>query len=318
MASKSMTKRLQSQSGAPLFHVQADKWLKDAASRNREPLRPKSVATYAQRLKSDILPILGTLPLDAVGNIEVNQLVNTLVSRKLSANTIQLNINIIKQIRASAVNSTGEQLYPYTWNSAVIDAPVISKKTTKRPIATVLAIQGGLSCACASQGTKLLLAVLAGTGMRIQEALALRKGDFRGTYWNHALSKIKVEEQRDKATLLPTKTEAGEREIDLPTELNEFLMTHVALGVGLMFPLSEGTYRAELIKCGVIGGFHSLRRFRTTHLRMQGVPEPLVKFWIGHEDESVTDSYTQVGTEIEKRKEQANRAGLGFVLPEAI
>jgi integrase len=82
-----------------------------------------------------------------------------------------------------------------------------------------------------------------------------------------------------------------------------------------MFPQSESHYRLALNKCGIKGGFHSLRRFRVTHLRTEGVPDPLVHFWVGHEDETVTDGYTIVKSEIEKRKTWVEKVGLGFTLP---
>jgi hypothetical protein len=50
---------------------------------------------------------------------------------------------------------------------------------------------------------------------------------------------------------------------------------------------------------------------------MQGVPSSLIHFWIGHEDDDgVTSRYTEVGSEIEARKMHANKAGLGFALPD--
>jgi integrase len=308
-------------STAPLFTVQADRWLENGKTRNRNPWRPATVKNYVSQIEKHLKPVLGQIPLDAIGNKAVRDLSASLVQKKLKPASIQLILNIIKEIRASALGVEGEQLYPYTWNTEFIDAPIVDKKAQKTPKASAAAIQAGFSCACASQGTKLLLAVLAGSGLRIQEALALRvtRDDGVSTIWVPDESKIIVRQQRDDLAFATTKTTAGQREIDLPTELNDWLQFRLNINDlnGLVFPKSEALYRSELIRCKVIGGFHSLRRFRVTHLKMQGVPSSLIHFWIGHEDDDgVTSRYTEVGSEIEARKMHANKAGLGFALPD--
>jgi hypothetical protein len=59
-------------------------------------------------------------------------------------------------------------------------------------------------------------------------------------------------------------------------------------------------------------GFHALRRFRTTWLRKNRAPEDLIRFWLGHADETVTDGYSKLGEDVEYRKEVAAEVGLGF------
>jgi integrase len=61
-------------------------------------------------------------------------------------------------------------------------------------------------------------------------------------------------------------------------------------------------------------GFHSFRRFRVTHLRKQGTPEDLLRFWIGHGDKTVTDRYDKLREEVAYRNAQAERVGIGFNL----
>ena len=38
-------------------------------------------------------------------------------------------------------------------------------------------------------------------------------------------------------------------------------------------------------------GLHAFRRFRTETLRRARVPEDLIKVWLGHSKESITDYY---------------------------
>jgi integrase len=88
-----------------------------------------------------------------------------------------------------------------------------------------------------------------------------------------------------------TKTEAGEREIDLAPELVEMIQEHVGARSGFVFSTNKG---GLLIQRNVLRmlhnvlkrlgmpklGFHAFRRFRVTHLRKNMVPEHLIKFWI--------------------------------------
>jgi integrase len=61
--------------------------------------------------------------------------------------------------------------------------------------------------------------------------------------------------------------------------------------------------------------FRVFRRSRVTHLREQGTPEEILRFWIGHADKSITDRYSKMSKRIQTRKDWAEKAGLGFDLP---
>jgi integrase len=323
--SKSVTKRLRQQSAAPSLREQYEIWFQKGLTRNRSPFRPETAKSYKSQLEKNVLPFIGNFPLDTVGNTVLKDLAAALKQQGLSPATITRNLNNVKDIRASAKNQDGEQLYPYVWDTDFIDAPIIDKKQQRRPIASAQAVSDAIKCT--SGPMRALVALLAGSGLRVNEALAVtitaHPDNGWGTVWLPEQSKIIVRTQRSGGYLtggktVPVKTEAGNREVDLAPELNEFLSKTLSdNGLGTQFLKSEGFYRQELVKCGILGGFHSLRRFRVTHLRLQGVPDALIHFWVGHEDSTVTGRYTEVGPEIEARKLQAARAGLGFTLPEA-
>jgi integrase len=303
----------------PLFKDQALVWLSEGTNRKRNSFRPGTIKTYSSQIENHLIPLIGKEPLDTVGNKALKRIAVKLMDKGLSAATIDLNLNIVKQIRASAVDQEGAQVYPYTWNSNFIDAPVLDRGKQKTPVASAQTIQDALKAA--PRDVAALLALLSSTGLRIAEALALQVvilDNGVATVWLPDESKIIVRLQRRGNVFGPTKTKAGNREIDLPTALNDYLKRSIEIEAGpsTVFPLSEGFYRLAFKKYGILGGFHSLRRFRVTHLRLNNVPDSLIHFWIGHEDESVTDRYTKVGSEIEARKTQADRAGLGFELPE--
>lgn len=312
--SKSIVKRLQHRSSAPLFKLQAYAWLKVGQARRLRPFRPATVRSYKSQIETNLIPYIGELPVEVVGNKAVKELVARLAEQGLSAATIAHNINIIKEIRASVKGEEGEELYPYTWNTEFIDAPAVENQKT--PIASAQMVQDAINRDCGVVSR--LVAVLAGTGLRIGEALAITVGidDQASNFWDG--EKIIVRGQRRGGKLSSTKTDAGVREIDLSPELNRYLKSKLEIKTGFVFYRSVNFYRESFRKCGIDTGFHSLRRFRVTHLRLQSVPDPLIHFWVGHEDETVTDRYTKVGSEIESRKQWAEKAGLGFTVRAAV
>jgi hypothetical protein len=80
-----------------------------------------------------------------------------------------------------------------------------------------------------------------------------------------------------------------------------------------LFTMSERTLRRRIEELG-IHGFHSMRRFRITHLQGENVPQMLTKFWAGHAASDQTEKYTKMGAQIQERKDWAGKAGLGFQL----
>jgi integrase len=311
---------------APLFATVYAEWLKNGIERNLDPFRPQTAKTYKSQIETNVLPVLGELPINTVGNKELNLVVRRMVKDGYSASTIALNINLIKDIRIFLRNDEGP-IYPVQWDTRTIDAPKVNKRLQKTPKASAQSLQAALKCTAGVLAhTQVLLALLAGSGLRIQEALAVKVGpdNLIDTFWLPEESKIIVRRQRDGNVFGPIKTEAGQdREVDIAKRLSDWMCRKILSfqltqfpKSELLFPESESFYRNQFQKCGIFGGFHSIRRFRTTQIRMVGVPDPLVKFWIGHQDPSVTGRYTQVASEIQARKVHAEAAGLGFELPE--
>src|SRR5258708_24385382 len=248
--SKSVIKRLTAQTaGAPVFSEQANRWLAEGQSRKRNPFRPLNFRTYSSEIENHVQPIIGQIPVQAIGNAVVKYVASQLGTKGFSATTIELNINIIKQIRASILDQEGAQVYPYTWNSDFIDAPIVDKDKQKTPIASAQAVGDALSKNC--RGIGALVALLTGSGLRVAEGLALRIGvpdDGKGTVWIPQENRGIVRNQRNGKTFGPVKTKAGNREIDLAEPLNNYLKKMVQPGPSIIFPFSEGRYLKTLLK----------------------------------------------------------------------
>lgn len=288
-------------SGHLTFSKQAQLFLEQAAKR-RNPLRPKTLATYAERLKNDILPSIGQKSMDIIDNVRVKALVDKWAVHGVSRSRMTLNISVIKEIVASAVNEKGEKLYNVAWNPDFWDLPAGTPKK-----ATVSAQEVQDAIFKLPRHSSAMAALLAGTGLRIGEALGLTANS-----WIPSDSKIIVTGQRGGA---PTKTQAGVREVDLAPELNEYLKTGVKVETKELFPYSKNYYRDHFELAGLKGGFHALRRFRTTYLAAQSCPPGLARYWTGHAAGDVHEGYEQFGKEIQTRKAEAARIGLGFELP---
>ncbi len=291
------------------FQTAAEAFMTEIASRKSDPVRPNTLHVYRSLLDARILPVIGGEDLANVGNKTAKMLVTRLTAAGLSPATINLAVSLMKQIVKSAVDENGDQLYPRTWNTRFIDAPRLNPASQKAPIAPADALSraGGRT----SGEVKALVAVLGATGLRIGEALALTFED-----WDLAAGTLRVHSTMVDGQVQPdTKTQAGTRVVDLHPQLSVFLHSQFANRerTGRLFLSSESTLRRQLGALG-IPGFHSLRRFRITHLQGSNVPTTLIKFWAGHAAGDVTERYTKIGSQIQERKDWSERAGLGFQL----
>jgi integrase len=134
------------------------------------------------------------------------------------------------------------------------------------------------------------------------------------------------------------KTANGEREVDLHPSMAAMLREYISRRVsakhdaerksGLLFcsrngkPLHQSSILRRKLhavlsklgqpKCGV----HAFRRFRNTYLRnFTTTPPGLIKFWMGHAGEGMSDLYDKIKEDVAFRKQVAEEAGLGFHLP---
>lgn len=291
------------------FRQQAENYMSEIATRTR----PNTVHVYRSLLDARILPAIGREDLANVNNKTAKLLVGRLAEAQLSPATINLAVTLVKQIVKSAVDEEGNQLYPRTWNPDFIKAPRVDPDAQKTPITPSQTLTEAIT---ATKGeVRALVALLAGTGLRIGEALAIEVGETgQNTVWDPEAGTITVRSiVVDGKTQPAPKTRAGKRTVDLDVELNQLLKAELSAEPGRVFHSSETTLRRRLAALG-IHGFHSMRRFRITHLQGQSVPTPLVKFWAGHAAADVTERYTKMGSQIAERKDWSERAGLGFQL----
>jgi integrase len=222
---------------------------------------------------------------------------------------------VVKAVVGSLVNEEGEPVFPRKWNHDFIDLPIV--KGQHQPILSREEIERVLDEA--TGWYLVFFALVAGTGMRAGEALALEVPDLQG-------DTLRIRQNLDQRKLDTPKTEAGTREVDLAPELATMVREHIGCrSTGFLFHTRNGgpVLQRNVLRVlhGILVGmgkpklgFHAFRRFRVTHLRKNRVPEDLIKFWIGHAPQSVTDEYSKLKHDVHFRKDVAEKVGLGFDL----
>jgi len=302
------------------FREQAAWWIEHVQQRKRKPVAPATVEWWQGALDTWILPNLGDVPLSAVGNLALKGLVEKMVKASLSPKTVNTYSQVVKSVVASAVNEEGEQIFPRKWNHEFVDMPLVDKSKQNTTHFTSEVITGILA---SSKGYKqTFCALLGGTGLRAGEALGIEVGkhisdDFRTLYIRQKVRRGKLEDF--------LKTEGGRRDVDLCPILAEMLKKYVGERTsGFLFQNKNGNSfsQTNLLRRGLhaalkkLGqpkaGFHAFRRFRTTWLRKSRTPEDLIRFWLGHADETVTDGYSKLREDVQYRREVAEKIGLGF------
>jgi len=301
---------------------QAEKFMTQIKARRRNPVRLATAAAYQSHLNKWILPLLGSEDLAKIENGVVKNFIQKLTESDLKPASITAILTVVKMVVASAVDENGNQLFPRVWNHEFLDTPIISKSEQDAPILPLKALETAIKRA---KGTdKALYALLAGTGLRVGEALALMVGpdDGKNSFWQPETKTLVVRTTVVKGKIQDgPKTEAGIRVVDLSEELNVFLTNNLSqTETGLLFKSEKGgivrtnTAYEHLENVGIKEGFHAFRRFRITHLEGVNCPPGLQRFWTGHSASDTHEGYIKFGEKIQERKDWVERAGLGFRL----
>lgn len=299
-------------SPAITFHQQAERWIESLATRRRKPVKPATISGWNDALKAWLLPNIGHMQLSEVSNKMARELVEKMAVAGLSQKTILNYFLVVRMVVASAVNEEGDQIYPRTWNRDFIGLPIIQRDKQHRPTITESELETILTSTKSQY--LVLFALLAGTGLRIGEALGLQvtelSPDCRVLHVRRSVWRGKEQEP---------KTSNAVRVIDLPEALAKVVREYVAGKNGYLFStkkgrplLSENVRRVLRQAAQMTVGFHAFRRYRAAVLRKARVPEDLIKLWLGHA-QNLTDRYAaQLRDDVAYRSEWAERAGLGF------
>jgi integrase len=311
--------------GETTFREQAKVYLQWAVTRDREPI--KDAASIKGALNKWILPAMSDMPLGNVNNITVKPLVDKM-KKSLSARSVNKYVEYIKQVVASLKDGeTGEPIHKRRWDSSVMDLPIVNQREQRRPSLKASAISQLVK---ESQGEEQALYVLlAATGMRVSEALAL---ETRHLTNRGRTIEVRQQVDRDTPQIVPClKTAASYRDIDLHPDVAEFLRRFTGEKKGLLFATRNGTphlhnnieerwLTERLKKMGLDEpgmGWHAFRRFRKTWLRGKRCQEDINIFWMGHKPKTMSEIYSHLFEEVGLRLAEAEAVGFGFELPKS-
>jgi len=299
---------------AKTFREQSEQWMDSLPKRTRKKVKPATIYSWQHALDRWILPNLGDSLLLDVGNKSLRQMIETMSKANLAPKTIVNVVAVVKMVVASAVTEEGDQIYPRTWNHDFVQLPIVDKDLQSRPTITKDELHTVLRSV--KERDAVLFTLVAGTGLRIGECLAIQVSDFepdcRVLNVNRSIWHGKIQDP---------KTTNAIRVIDIPEPLAKVLREYVTGKRGYLFQNRKGnpldqrnlldalhsTYKGE-------GGFHMFRRFRAAVIRKASVPEDLIKLWLGHA-RTLTDRYaSQLRDDLTYRQEWCERAGLGFDL----
>jgi len=311
------------------FREQAKLYLEEDTTRNRRPIQDPTSIEGA--LRKWINPVIGDLPLSKVDNLSLKPLVKKMVEEGLSPRTCEKYTLYCKQVVASKKAPNGEPLYPRVWNASVLDLPVVVYSKQKRPALKVEGINALIANA-ESDEERYLYVLLAATGMRISEALALETRHFI-----NGGRTIVVEQQVEKdcpRIKKKLKTDASLREVDLHPDVSTYLIKYMMGKSGLILKTENNTpflygnvqddwLDPRLEKLGLYqsgGGWHQFKRFRNSWLRApaQRCQEDLRKFWLAHKPKEMGELYSALKEDLPTRLAEAERVGYGFALPKEV
>ena len=306
------------------FNEQAEIWLKECANRKKRPLEQTTLDTRRYALDKWMYPFFGDKLLANIHNAAMKEFVNHIAD--LSPATIRDYVNVAKSVVALARDAEGKVLFPRVWDDDFLDAPEIDEQ--KQPTVDKEEMEAILR---ESQEPYLTLySLLASCGpMRAGEAIGL---DFRSIHEDfrtlEIVQKAKRGELQDHMKTKNADSRHG-RVVDLSEALAAMVREFVGGRTsGLVFCKPDGSQlmQRDILKYSLHpilkkleleqGGLNIFRRFRITKLETAEVPAAWQHTWSGHARTHVSEVYKKLLKQREWRLGWAERAGMGFSLPE--
>ena len=258
-------------------------------------------------------------------NLSVKPLIEKMASSGLKPRTVNKYIEHVKQVVESLKNPNGEPIHNRKWNAEIMDLPIVERAEQKRPSLKANTISELIKASSGQE--QALYVLLAATGMRVSEALAVEVRHF--TNGGRTIT-VEQQIQKDEPKVVTyLKTAASKRQVDLHPDIAEYLQRYAAGKTGLLFHTANGTphlygnledrwLTPRLTKMGVDErgmGWHAFKRFRKTWLRGQRCLEDINNFWMAHKPHTMSEVYSHLHEEVEMRLDEAARIGYGFGLP---
>lgn len=310
------------QSSTVNFRQQSAIWMQECRNRKWRPIKQSVLVNWQGALDNHILKVLGDVPLSDVRNRSMHTLVERLSAKgTLGPSSIRNITRVAKMVVQSAVDDEGDPLFPVKWKARLINAPTVDPKKQNRPTFTVQELDRLVQ---ASGGRpRMIIVLLAATGMRVGELLGLEVRHFDG-------QSLQVEQAVWRGRVQAPKTSNAYRTVELSADVALLLTQFIgSRKVGYIFQSCNGKplntrnclrlLYSTLKSLGISKrGFHALRRFRIAHLRNSQCPPGVVRYWVGHAAGNITETYDQSCTDAQFRRDVAKAMGTGFAVPKTV
>lgn len=260
--------------------------------------KPSSQENMGDQIDRYLLPRFGALTMNAITEERVQEFIANLskthytrcckggkqVKKLLSPKSVHNIVGLLKQILGKKHCSTWELRFP--------EVPIKEQRylTPDEMRQVVNAAKGQW---------KILWAALAGTGMRISEAIGLHVEDV-----DLKAGRVTIRRSDWKGREVTPKTRRGYRVASIDPVLVEMLKGHIGKRTsGRLFCTRNGTplgrrnvnrnLYGTLRKLGIPkAGPHAFRHGRVSALAAIGVPQKLREEWVGHSSHRITERYT--------------------------
>jgi integrase len=275
------------------FADYARDWATSYQGRTSRGIRPETLKDYAADLERHAIPFLGRLELAEIMPSDLKRLTAHLTSQDLSPATVRCVLAPVRALFATAYEDGVIRANPAARLRLI--QPSSHQQQAKRKALTEEELLRLLDAV--PPGWRLFFELLAHTGLRIGEAVALTWDDI-----DLGQRRLHVRRRRYRGRLDTPKSDYGIRTIPLAPNLAQALWRKRGSqpGSALVFTTKNGGYldpsstRARVLKpaarkAGLPSiGFHTLRHTCATTLFNHGLNTKQVQAWLGHHSPAFT------------------------------
>jgi integrase len=281
-------------------------WLPAYQGRTSRGIREQTKQGYAEQMRLHVLPTLGRRRLADLGPRDLKRLAAALRAKGLSENSVRLALAPLKAMLADAFEDEVIRRNPAAGVSVTKPRADIDDGGDEQP--KVKALTGdelARLLAEIPERHRLLFELLAVSGLRIGEALALQ--------WRHidfGRRRLLVRRRWYRGTFAAPKSKFGRRDVPLTAAMTQrlWVLRKEVHGTddALVFPSSSATplgdanlykvFKPAARRAGVAwASFHTLRHSCATALFRAGKNPKQVQAWLGHHAASFTmDAYVHL------------------------
>jgi integrase len=279
------------------FADYAKTWITTYQGRTARGIRPETVADYKRDLDKDAIPFLGRLRLAEIEPRDIKAYAAHIQNRGVRPATVRLAVAPVRALLATAVedglirSNPAAGLRIATLHTSTDVSGETPKALTEDELRRILSN--------VPDRWRLFVELVAHTGLRIGEAVALRWTDIDLT-----ARRLSVRRRWYRNAYAPPKSRYGRRTIPLTPGMTEKLREHhgpdASSKDALVFPsragtpldpanLSDRVLKPAAQKAGVPwAGWHTLRHTCGTLLFRHGANAKQVQHWLGHHSPAFT------------------------------